>query len=86
MATIIVKGFLVPIRPVGGSAPRSAPLFGRLAGIWSAYRRWRQRAGALRQLSRLDERLLRDVGLSRAELALLLEAWQTREDAAPRGP
>ena len=51
-----------------------------------ALRRRRERRAAVRQLSRLDERMLKDIGLSRGELAPLLELWQARQAEAARWP
>jgi uncharacterized protein YjiS (DUF1127 family) len=49
-------------------------------------RRWRERAAAVRELTRLDERMLKDIGLSRHELAPLIKAWQARGEQEPRWP
>jgi uncharacterized protein YjiS (DUF1127 family) len=51
-----------------------------------ALRRWRDRTAAVRQLTRLDERMLKDIGLERHELAPLVEAWQVSGEQEPRWP
>jgi uncharacterized protein YjiS (DUF1127 family) len=51
---------------------------------WLALRLWRDRVATIHQLSRLDERMLKDVGLSRHEFGLLDETW-TAPDADVRG-
>ncbi len=46
----------------------------RLAQAAAAWRRWRNQAAALRELKRLDDRALRDIGLDRVELRDVIEA------------
>ena len=61
-----------------------ARLAGSLRRCWSLLQRWRDRTAAVRQLTRLDDRMLKDIGLSRDELASLMEAWQAGRTEAPR--
>lgn len=51
--------------------PRLSDGFARLAATW---RRWRDRGVALRELQRLDDRTLLDIGVARHELRALIEA------------
>ena len=44
-------------------------LSGFLSGVLAALREWRQRRNGRLELARLDERMLRDIGLTRAEAA-----------------
>jgi uncharacterized protein YjiS (DUF1127 family) len=46
----------------------------RLARVVAAWRRWRNQVAALRDLNRLDDRALRDIGLDRVELRDVIEA------------
>lgn len=46
-------------------APRAAA--SRMAHAVATLRRWRRRAKERSELARLDDRMLRDIGLSRAE-------------------
>jgi uncharacterized protein YjiS (DUF1127 family) len=54
------------------SRPDSGPLFDRslraLRDGLDALRRWRELARQRRQLAELDDRLLRDIGLTRADV------------------
>jgi len=63
-----------------------ARLFGTLGRHRLTLRRWRERTAAVRQLTRLDERMLKDIGLARHELAPLVEAWQARGEQEGRWP
>jgi uncharacterized protein YjiS (DUF1127 family) len=42
-------------------------LSGVLSGVPAALREWRRRRNSRRELARLDERMLRDIGLTRVE-------------------
>ncbi len=53
--------------------PVGAGLGRRLRALRHAFERRRERARRHQELARLDERLLRDVGLSRADLGVELE-------------
>ena len=85
MTRSVSKEFLIPVgsawAPVVESSARLAKAIGRR---WLALRLWRDRVATIRQLSRLDERMLKDVGLSRHELGPLDEAWAA-PDADVRG-
>jgi uncharacterized protein YjiS (DUF1127 family) len=63
-----------------------ARLAGSIGRRWQALRLWSDRVATIHQLSRLDERLLKDVGLSRHELGLLDEAWPAPDPIASRWP
>ena len=45
----------------------SAPLSDFLSDVRAALREWRRRKNSRLELARLDERMLRDIGLTRAE-------------------
>ncbi len=46
---------------------RRVPLGERLAKAWYTVERWRERARQRRELLALDERMLRDIGISRTD-------------------
>ncbi len=52
--------------------PGRRSLLGRLHGTasscWQAYVRWRDRRVALHHLALLDDRMLKDIGISRSEI------------------
>jgi uncharacterized protein YjiS (DUF1127 family) len=48
-------------RTVADDAPRG--IFGRLKGAWSSFQRRRREHATVLELSRMDEHLLRDIGL-----------------------
>lgn len=48
---------------------RRARLFDRATAAWALLRRWRSRVAERTQLSRFDERSLRDIGISPSEAA-----------------
>jgi uncharacterized protein YjiS (DUF1127 family) len=85
MTRSVSKEFLTPASgvsaPVVESLARLAQAIGRR---WLALRVWRDRVATIHQLSRLDERMLKDVGLSRYELGPLDEDWPA-PDADVRG-
>ena len=87
MTRSVAKEILTPVTsvstPVAESLSRLADAIGRR---WRALQLWRDRLATIRQLARLDERMLKDVGLSRHELGALDEAWQAPDVDLPRWP
>jgi uncharacterized protein YjiS (DUF1127 family) len=56
---------------------------------WSAYRLWRERRAAIRALGALDDRMLKDIGLGRSEIASAIcdpERLAVRALASTRRP
>jgi uncharacterized protein YjiS (DUF1127 family) len=49
-------------------------LFSGLRATFRALRLWRARSAAVKELARLDDRALRDIGIERQELRAVLEA------------
>ena len=81
MTRSISKEFLTPASGVWTPVVESpARLAGSIGRRWLALRLWRDRVATIHQLSRLDERMLKDVGLSRHEFGLLDEAWPAPDD------
>jgi uncharacterized protein YjiS (DUF1127 family) len=77
----------------GGVLSRSqAAAQGALDAIrkrWSAYRLWRERRAAIRALGALDDRMLKDIGLGRSEIASAIcdpERLAARALASARRP
>ena len=56
-----------PAVTVLGGAFRPAPL-ARLAAVWSAFKAWRVRRLAMRELRAMPDWLLRDIGIERARI------------------
>ena len=87
MTRSVAKEILTPVTsvstPVAESLSRLADAIGRR---WRALQRWRDRLATIRQLARLDERMLKDVGLSRHELGPLDEIGQAPDADLPRWP
>ena len=50
----------------GGSANRRARL-ADVSGFYRAFKQWRERCRTLRALSKLDDRMLRDIGVTRGD-------------------
>ncbi len=48
-------------RPVADEAPRG--IFGRLGAAWGTFQRRRRESATVLELSRMDEHLLRDIGV-----------------------
>lgn len=53
-----------------------------VAGLKGKIQTWRNRRAAVRELSRLDDRMLRDIGLTRADIAAAV-AGETIPGAGP---
>ena len=87
MTRSVAKEILTPVTsvstPVAESLARLADSIGR---HWRAVQLWCDRLATIRQLARLDERMLKDVGLSRHELGPLDETWQAPDVDLPRWP
>jgi uncharacterized protein YjiS (DUF1127 family) len=63
---------------VGSRWMRYAPL-GAAARVISTFREWRRRARDRAQLAGLDDRMLRDIGLTRADAEFLINKPFWRE-------
>ena len=87
MTRLVAKEILTPAggvsTPVVEGLARLADAIGRR---WRALQLWRDRIATIRQLARLDERMLKDVGLSRHELGPLDESWVEPDADLPRWP
>ncbi|MFQ5955595.1 MAG: DUF1127 domain-containing protein [Kiloniellales bacterium] len=57
-----------------------------LGDIVSAVRTWRARRAAIDELSRLDDRLLRDIGINRGEIRVVVDRMLSRPPAPGRRP
>ena len=64
------------------SAPRPTPVQGPLQALG----RWLRSRRATAELSRLDDRLLRDIGVSRGEIPALVKRMETTGPAGPGRP
>jgi uncharacterized protein YjiS (DUF1127 family) len=85
MSRSITKEILIPADSVSTPVVEGlARLAGSIGGHWQAFRVWRDRVATIRELARLDERMLKDVGLSRHELGPLDEAWPESDADLPR--
>ena len=85
MTRSVSKEFLTPASGVSAPVVESLARFAQAIGRrWLALQLWRDRVATIHQLSRLDERMLKDVGLSRHELGPLDDAWPA-PDAEVRG-
>jgi uncharacterized protein YjiS (DUF1127 family) len=74
---------LASLRGAGGGAGRIVRVFvDRAAAVagerWQAYAAWRERRAAVKELAALDDRTLRDLGLTRSEIEFVVG----RQDAA----
>ena len=62
------------------------PAFGaRIHAMWSAYKTWRNRRLAVRELSAMPDSLLRDIGIERWQIRDVVYHCGTRPAAAWRG-
>jgi len=87
MTRSVTKEILTPASGVWTPVVEGlARLAGSIGRRWQALRVWRDRVATIHQLARLDERMLRDVGLSRHELGPLDEVWPTPDADLPRWP
>jgi len=72
--TKISGGISTGISPAGAAAANILsgafrPAFGaRINAMWSAYRAWRNRRLAVRELSAMPDALLRDIGIERWQI------------------
>jgi uncharacterized protein YjiS (DUF1127 family) len=64
---------------------RSSSLRGWVAQLTAAFRGWRDRTSTLRELNRLDERALRDIGVDRYGLRGLVDARLAERELRQRG-
>jgi uncharacterized protein YjiS (DUF1127 family) len=55
-------------RPVAAAPPRAV-----LAGVFAVIREWRRRARGRAELAALDDRTLRDIGVSRGDIRLEID-------------
>src|SRR5215468_279043 len=87
MSRSVAKEILTPTSGVSTPVVEGlARLAGSIGGRWQAFRAWRDRVATIRQLARLDERMLKDVGLSRHELGPLDEDLPLAVGDQPRCP
>lgn len=90
----VANGILSGSRTVARSAWRGTRVLadhalGAAGKRWSAYRLWRERRAAIRALGELDDRMLKDIGLGRSEIASAIrdpERLAARALAAARRP
>ena len=57
-----------------------------VANAVGAVRAWNARNAAIRELSRLDDRLLRDIGIHRGEIRAVVERMVSRPSVSGRSP
>lgn len=76
----LTKDFITPgsARSVPRATPGSA---GTAVGLAGKFRNWRRKVHAIRDLQRLDDRLLADIGLSRGAIQPAVEGLVTAEQA-----
>jgi uncharacterized protein YjiS (DUF1127 family) len=72
----------VPVEPVSAT-PRFAGLRRGLAGLVGRIASWQQSRRLVRRLSSLDDRLLADIGIERADIPDVARGAFVREVAAP---
>ncbi len=71
---------------VRGPAPAVNPVAAWLGDIVSAVRTWRTRRAAIDELSRLNDHLLRDIGIHRGEIRAVVERIVSRPSVSGRSP
>lgn len=64
--------------------PRVSPLRALLRAIIAPVRRWHRRNQAYRQLASLDDRMLADIGITRADIPVLVRNWDGEPLSARR--
>lgn len=67
-------------RERAGAAPR------RQGSLAAAYRRWRARRASIRELRRLDDRTLADIGIARNRIDTVVDGLLAGDRAATRAP
>jgi uncharacterized protein YjiS (DUF1127 family) len=78
--------FVTPRPAYRGVPGRRTEAGGRLKALLAGFRQRQEQARTMRALERLDDRLLRDIGITRAEVnAGLLPPFARPEDPALRG-
>ena len=54
-------------------------LLSAMHSAWRTYRQWYERRAAAHHLAGLDDRMLRDIGISRGEIEWVISAGRSRE-------
>ncbi|MGR3984863.1 MAG: DUF1127 domain-containing protein [Gammaproteobacteria bacterium] len=82
----------ITIKPAGEAATANIlsgafrPAFNaRLAAMWSAYKTWRNRHLAVRELSAMPDALLRDIGIERRQIRDVVYNCGARPEALHAG-
>src|SRR5215475_14478989 len=78
---VVRAGYLTIVGFARLQAQAARLVLGRLEKAIDSYRAWRDRHAALRELRRLDDRLLQDIGLSRADLDGFVNLRESNADA-----
>jgi len=53
---------------------------------WSAYADWRERRAAVKELAALDDRTLKDLGLTRSEIEYVVGRWDAARPSKRQAP
>lgn len=69
LSGLLLPTQVMPTHAPAERAPRASSLTGALARAVDAVLTWQERGRQRRQLMRLDDHLLRDIGLTRADVA-----------------
>jgi uncharacterized protein YjiS (DUF1127 family) len=85
-AAIARAGYLAIVAFARLQAGTARLILRRLERAIDSYRAWRDRRVALRELRLLDDRLLRDIGLTRADLDGVIDARGPQADRAESTP